>query len=56
MIRTMYNTIRTHSQLTDYWTVLTRRGLLRYDSNTQTFKTTRKGRRSFNTHNQAYAK
>ena len=41
----MYNALRNHPLLTEYWTVLTKEGLLTYDDTTQTFKTTEKGLR-----------
>ena len=39
----MYNTLLNHSVLKEYWTALTEEGLLKYDSATQAFKTTKKG-------------
>jgi predicted transcriptional regulator len=38
--------------LKEYLPVLTERGLLSYDIDAQTFKTTQKGRRFLNTYNQ----
>ena len=40
---TMYNTLLNHPVLKEYWTALAEKGLLMYDSATQTFKTTEKG-------------
>lgn len=41
----MYNALRNHLLLKEYWTVLIKEGLLTYDDTTQTFKTTEKGLR-----------
>jgi predicted transcriptional regulator len=41
-----------HSQLNEYLSVLTKGDLLRYDLDTQTFKTTEKGLRFLDTRNQ----
>jgi predicted transcriptional regulator len=41
----MYNALRNHPLLKEYWTVLIKEGLLTYDDTTQTFKTTEKGLR-----------
>ena len=43
--RLMFKTFLGYAQLKGYLPVLTERGLLRYDRNAQTFKTTRKGLR-----------
>ena len=43
--RIMYNALLNHPLLKEYWTVLTKEGLLTYDDTTQTFKTTEKGLR-----------
>jgi predicted transcriptional regulator len=42
--RIMYTALFNHSQLRGYWEALIQRGLLGYDFDTQTFKTTEKGR------------
>ena len=39
----MYNTLRNHPGLKEYWNSLTQQGLLTYDNTTQTFKITEKG-------------
>jgi predicted transcriptional regulator len=41
----MYNTLLNHPVLKEYWLGLAEKGLLKYDSATQTFKTTEKGLR-----------
>ena len=41
----MYNTLLNHPRLKEYWIGLAEKGLLMYDSATQTFKTTEKGLR-----------
>ena len=41
----MYNALRNHPLLKQYWTVLIKEGLVTYDDTTQTFKTTEKGLR-----------
>jgi predicted transcriptional regulator len=43
MTKIMYKVLLNYPQLKEYWTVLTERGLLSYDADTQTFKTTQKG-------------
>jgi predicted transcriptional regulator len=41
---TMYTTLFNHPKLKAYWELLIQKGLLEYDSDTQKFKTTEKGR------------
>jgi predicted transcriptional regulator len=48
----MYNAFLNYAQLKEYLTVLTDNGLLRYDLDFHTFKTTEKGRRFLETYNQ----
>jgi predicted transcriptional regulator len=45
----MYNALLNHPQLKEYWTVLAESGLLTYDVDTATFKTTEKGRKFLET-------
>jgi predicted transcriptional regulator len=47
----MYKAFLSYGQLKEYLAVLTESGLLRYDMDAQTFKTTKKGLRFFNTYN-----
>ena len=47
----MYKAFLTYAQLKEYLPALTERGLLRYDVDAQTFKTTQKGLRFLNTYN-----
>jgi predicted transcriptional regulator len=54
MTKIMYKVLLNYPQLKEYWTVLTERGLLSYDADTQTFKTTQKGLRFLDTYNQIY--
>jgi predicted transcriptional regulator len=49
--RIMTNAFLSHQQLNQYLRVLTKGDLLRYDGNTQTFKTTEKGIRFLDTLN-----
>jgi predicted transcriptional regulator len=49
--RITYKAFLRHAQLKEYLPALTERGLLRYDIDTQTFKTTQKGLRYLNTYN-----
>jgi predicted transcriptional regulator len=49
--RIMYKAFLGHAQLKEYLPALTERGLLRYDIETQTFKTTEKGLKFLNTYN-----
>jgi predicted transcriptional regulator len=51
-IQIMYQANLSYSQLKKYLMVLTERDLLRYDLDTQTFKTTEKGHRFLETYNQ----
>jgi predicted transcriptional regulator len=48
----MYRANLSYAQLKGYLTVLSKIDLLRYDLNTQTFKTTEKGLRFLKTYNQ----
>jgi predicted transcriptional regulator len=50
----MYKAFLTYVQLKEYLPALTDNGLLRYDVDAQTFKTTQKGLRFLNTYNQIY--
>src|SRR5215216_667048 len=50
----MYRAFLSYTQLKKYLQALTERGLLSYDADTQTFKTTRKGLRFLDTYNQIY--
>jgi len=43
MSMTMYKVLLNHPTLKEYWTILSENNLLRYDDDTQTFKTTEKG-------------
>ena len=52
--RIMYKAYLSLSQLTEYLPALTERGLLHYDSDAQTFKTTLKGLRFLATYNRLY--
>jgi predicted transcriptional regulator len=52
--RIMFKAFLSHSQLKEYLPALTESDLLRYDVDTQTFKTTQKGLRFLNTYNQIY--
>jgi predicted transcriptional regulator len=52
--RIMYKAFLTYVQLKEYLPALTDNGLLRYDVDTHTFKTTEKGLRFLNTYNQIY--
>jgi predicted transcriptional regulator len=45
----MYKVLLNHPQLKEYWTVLTESDLLRYDVDTDTFKTSEKGRKFLET-------
>jgi predicted transcriptional regulator len=47
----MYKAFLSYAQLKEYLAVLTESGLLRYDIDAQTFKTTQKGLRFLNTYN-----
>ena len=49
--RIMYKAFLSYAQLKEYLAVLTQSGLLRYDEDAQTFKTTQKGLRFLNTCN-----
>jgi predicted transcriptional regulator len=48
----MYKALLSYAQMKEYLTMLTDNGLLSYDKETQTFKTTEKGLRFLNTYNQ----
>jgi predicted transcriptional regulator len=48
----LYRAFLSYAQLKEYLPALTERGLLSYDIDAQTFKTTQKGRRFLNTYNQ----
>jgi predicted transcriptional regulator len=48
----MYNGFLSYAQLKEYLTVLTENGLLRYDLDSHTFKSTEKGLRFLETYNQ----
>jgi predicted transcriptional regulator len=48
----LYRAFLSYAQLKEHLPVLTERGLLRYDIDAQTFKTTQKGLRFLNTYNQ----
>jgi predicted transcriptional regulator len=50
----MYRAFLGYAQLKKYLPALTERGLLSYDKDTQTFKTTQKGLRFLDTYNQIY--
>jgi predicted transcriptional regulator len=50
----MYRAFLSYTQLKEYLPALTEPGLLSYDSDTQTFKTTQKGLRFLDTYNQIY--
>jgi predicted transcriptional regulator len=50
----MYKAFLSHAQMKQHLPTLTERGLLRYDVDTQTFKTTEKGLRFLNTYNRIY--
>ena len=50
----MYRAFLSYAQLKEYLPALTRRGLLSYDIDPQTFKTTEKGLRFLDTYNQIY--
>jgi predicted transcriptional regulator len=52
--RLMYKTFVGHAQLKEYLPALTERGLLHYDKDAHTFKTTRKGLRFLATYNRLY--
>ena len=43
LTKIMRETVLTHPQLKEYWTVLTDNGFLNHDRDTETFKTTEKG-------------
>jgi predicted transcriptional regulator len=49
--RIMYKAFLSYTQLKEYLPALTESGLLRYDIDAQTFKTTQKGLRFLNTYN-----
>jgi predicted transcriptional regulator len=49
--RIMYKAFLSYAQLKEYLPALTESRLLRYDIDTQTFKTTQKGLRFLNTYN-----
>jgi predicted transcriptional regulator len=51
-IQIMYQANLSYAQLKKYLMVLTERDLLRYDLDTQTFKTTEKGHKFLETYNQ----
>jgi predicted transcriptional regulator len=51
-IKMMYQANLSYAQLKKYLMVLTERDLLRYDLDTQTFKTTEKGHKFLETYNQ----
>jgi predicted transcriptional regulator len=48
----LYRAFLSYAQLKEHLPVLTERGLLRYDIDAQTFKTTQKGLRFLDTYNQ----
>jgi predicted transcriptional regulator len=50
--RIMYQAFISYGQMKDYLRVLTEKDLLRYDENTRTFKTTKKGLRFLEAYNQ----
>jgi len=50
----MYRAFLGYAQLKKYLPALTERGLLSYDKDTQTFKTTQKGLKFLDTYNQIY--
>jgi predicted transcriptional regulator len=50
----MYGAFLSYKQLKKYLPALTERGLLNYDIDAQTFKTTQKGLRFLDTYNQIY--
>ena len=50
----MYRAFLGYKQLKKYLPALTERGLLSYDTDAQTFKTTQKGLRFLDTYNQIY--
>ena len=50
----MYGAFLSYKQLKKYLPALTERGLLNYDIDTLTFKTTQKGLRFLDTYNQIY--
>jgi predicted transcriptional regulator len=54
-IKIMYKANLSYAQLKEYLMVLNERDLLRYDLDTQTFKTTEKGVRFLDTYNQMEA-
>jgi predicted transcriptional regulator len=51
-IRIMYKTFLGYNQLKEYLNLLTEKDLVRYDKDTQTFKTTEKGRRFLQLYNE----
>ncbi|MDP9015207.1 MAG: winged helix-turn-helix domain-containing protein [Thermoproteota archaeon] len=51
-IKIMYKANLSYAQLKEYMIILTERDLLRYDLDTQTFKTTEKGLRLLEVYNQ----
>jgi predicted transcriptional regulator len=50
----MYRAFLSYTQLKEYLPALTEPGLLSYDADTQTFKTTQKGLRFLDTYKQIY--
>jgi predicted transcriptional regulator len=48
----MYRTLSNHPRLKQYWKVLIQNGLLSYDFDTETFKTTEKGLRFLKAYSQ----
>ena len=48
----LYRAFLSYAQLKEYLPALTERGLLSYDKDTQTFKTTQKGLKFLDTYNQ----
>jgi predicted transcriptional regulator len=48
----LYKAFLSHTQMKEYLVVLTEHDLLRYEKDTQTFKTTEKGLRFLNTYDQ----
>ncbi len=52
--RLMYKTFLSHAQLKTYLPALTENGLLHYDEDAQTFKTTQKGLRFLASYNRLY--
>ncbi len=48
----MYKVFLSYAQMKEYLTIVTESDLLRYDTDTQTFKTTEKGLRFLKTYNQ----